>query len=112
MTKETKESPRRDRASNTTSPVRHLERELLGLRAELRQTIRSYSARLEIQLAQSLTAIQQSGPAEQLPRESLHRLRDLTALVRKRRTKPEKGRRKDLRAIDELINDIHDSLAE
>jgi hypothetical protein len=93
-----------------TSPARHLESELLRLRAEFRKTIRSYGARLEIQLAQSLAAVRASGPPEELPRERLHQLRDLTMMVRKRKVKPEKGRRKDLRKIDSLITDLHTSL--
>ncbi len=85
---------------------------MLRLRAELRQTIRSYGARLEIQLAQSLAALPASIPPEELPRERLHQIRDLTAMVRKRRVKPEKGRCKDLRKIDSLISDLHLSLPE
>ena len=93
-----------------TSPARHLEAELLSLRTELRQTMRSYGARLEIQLAQSLATLQASAPPEDLPREWLHQLRDLTAMVRKRKVRPEKGRRKDLRKIDSLITDLHGAL--
>ncbi len=103
----------RPRARDTaTSPARHLEAELLRLRSELRQTVRSYSARLEVELAQSLAAIKASAPPEELPRERLHLLRDLIAMLRKRKLKPEKGRRKDLRKIDALINDVHSSLPE
>ena len=40
------------------------------------------------------------------PRVTLHQLRDLTILVRKRKLKPEKGRRKDLRKIDSIIEDL------
>ncbi|MFL6540467.1 MAG: hypothetical protein ACJ8HU_06880 [Chthoniobacterales bacterium] len=40
-------------------------------------------------------------------RDRIHALRDLTIMVRKRRVKPEKGRRKDLRKIDSLISDVH-----
>ncbi|MEO5721298.1 MAG: hypothetical protein ABIR71_07495 [Chthoniobacterales bacterium] len=104
-----KKTPPRKRAL-ATSPARHLESELLRLRAELRQTIRSYSARLEIQLAQTLTTLKASAPPEELPRERLHQLRDLTTMMRKRKVKPEKGRRKDLRKIDSLITDLHSSL--
>lgn len=109
MTKpKTKSRPRN--GATGTSPARHLESELLHLRAELRQTMRSYGARLETQLAQSLAALHASAPPEELPRERLHQLRDLTAMVRKRKVKPEKGRRKDLRKIDSLITDLFTSL--
>ena len=79
----------------------------MKLRSELRKTVRVYTARLEIQLAQSVAALQSSQQPEELPRERLHQLRDLTTMVRKRKVKPEKGRRKDLRKIDALITDLH-----
>lgn len=85
------------RAAAGTSPARHLEEELFSLRAKLRRTIRSYRARLEGQLEQSILALRASVPPEEMPRERLHQLRDLTVMVRKRKVKLEKGRRKDAR---------------
>jgi hypothetical protein len=92
--------------SKNTSPARLLESELEKLRHDLRATVRAYAARLEIGLAESRAALESSKPAEELSRERLHQLRDLTILVRKRKLKPEKGRRKDLRKIDSLIEDL------
>ena len=46
------------------------------------------------------------GSIEQVPREMLRQIRDLTIVVRNRKLKPEKGRRKDLRKIDSLIVDL------
>lgn len=89
------------------SPAKLLESELLKLRRELRETLRVYSARLEIQLAQSMAAAKLSTETDELSRERIHQLRDLTIMVRKRRVKPEKGRRKDLRKLDALITDLH-----
>lgn len=79
--------------------------ELAVLRRDLRKTIRAYAARLEIDLAESMAV--SSKRAETLSREQLHDIRDLTIMVRKRKLKPEKGRRKDLRKIDSLIHDLH-----
>ena len=92
--------------SRKTSPARLLESELEKLRSDLRTTVRAYAARLEIGLAESRAALEASKPAEELSRERLHQLRELTILVRKRKLKPEKGRRKDLRKIDSLIEDL------
>ena len=92
--------------SGATSPAKLLESELEKLRRDLRATVRAYAARLEVGLAESRAALEASKPAEELSRERLHQLRDLTILVRKRRLKPEKGRRKDLRKIDSLIEDL------
>ncbi len=98
--------------TSSASPAKLLESELRKLRSEFRQILRVYSARLEIQLAQSVATLQATKSPDELPREHLHQLRDLTTMVRKRKVKPEKGRRKDLRKIDSLITDLHAFLPE
>jgi hypothetical protein len=102
---------RKDRAKKKkrqeTSPVTMLTDELTALGRDLRKTIRAYAARLELDLAESAAAVALSKRAETLSRERLHDIRDLTIMVRKRKLKPEKGRRKDLRKIDSLIHDVH-----
>ena len=95
------------RKPGETSPVGMLESELQLLRRDLRATVRAYAARLEIGLAESAAALGSYKPAEELSRERLHQVRDLTIMVRNRKLKPEKGRRKDLRKIDTLITDLH-----
>ena len=89
-----------------TSPVHVLETELKRLRRDLRATVRAYAARLEVNLAESRAALGSLKPVEELSRERLHEIRDLMIHVRKRKLKPEKGRRKDLRKIDSLIEDV------
>jgi hypothetical protein len=84
-----------------------LAEELAALRRDLRATIRAYAARLEIDLAESMAVVASTKAAETLSRERLHEIRDLTIMARKRKLKPEKGRRKDLRKIDSLIRDLH-----
>ena len=96
----------RPRAANGSGPVTMLQAELRSLRRELRSTLRAYSARLEISLAQTSAMIATTKPADELSRDELHRIRDLTSLVRDRKLKPEKGRRKDLRKLDALIEDL------
>ncbi|MEO7166314.1 MAG: hypothetical protein ABI016_04690 [Chthoniobacterales bacterium] len=88
------------------SPVKMLESEITALRRDLRATVRAYAERLEGDLQAAATVLKTYGPAEELSRERLHRIRDLTIMVRNRRLKPKKGRRKDLRQIDTLIADL------
>jgi hypothetical protein len=92
--------------SPDTSPVKVLQNELAKLRRDLRATVRAYAARLEIDLAESRAALGSFDSVEELSRERLHEIRDLMIHVRKRKLKPEKGRRKDLRKIDSLIEDV------
>jgi hypothetical protein len=95
------------REGNKSGPPKMLASELDALRRELRMTVRAYSARLEIFLAESTKKIASYGDAEKLSRDRLREIRDLTIMLRKRKLKPDKGRRKDLRKIDMLINDLH-----
>jgi hypothetical protein len=97
---------KRPKKNRETSPVTMLAGELTVLRRDLRATIRAYAVRLEIDLAESMAAVS-SKRGEALSREQLHDIRDLTIMVRKRKLKPEKGRRKDLRKIDSIIRDLH-----
>ena len=89
-----------------SSPVTMLESELRSLHRDLRTIAKAYIARLENDLLVCLAALRSYGPIEQVPREMLHQIRDLTIIVRNRKLKPEKGRRKDLRKIDSLIVDL------
>ena len=98
---------RNRRKRGETSPVKMLESELQFLRRDLRATVRAYTARLEIGLSESAAALNSYKPAEELSRERLHQVRDLTIMLRNRKVKPAKGRRKDLRKIDSLITDLH-----
>jgi len=80
--------------------------ELRALHRDLRTVANAYVTRLETDLFVCLATLRACGPIEQLPREMLHEIRDLTIVVRNRKLKPEKGRRKDLRKIDSLIGDL------
>ncbi len=76
------------------SPVKALESEISALRRDLRATVRAYASRLERELTATAAALKSYGPVDKLSRERLHRVRDLTIMVRNRRLKPKKGRRK------------------
>lgn len=64
--------------------------ELDAVRRDLRRTIRAYAARLELDLAESIAAVARYKRTEELSRERLHDIRDLTIMMRKRKLKPEK----------------------
>jgi hypothetical protein len=102
-----KRKHRSKKEKREVSPVTMLTEELGALRHDLRRTIRAYAARLELDLAESTAAVALSKRTNSLSRERLHDIRDLTIMVRKRKLKPEKGRRKDLRKIDSLIRDLN-----
>src|SRR6266403_4780459 len=98
--------------SPASSPVTMLESELRALHRDLRIVAKAYITRLENDVLVCLAALRSYGPIEQLPREILHQIRDLTIIVRNRKLKPEKGRRKDLRKIDSLIVDLASTIGQ
>ncbi|MGE5212536.1 MAG: hypothetical protein ACM3NN_02455 [Nitrospirota bacterium] len=102
-----KRKKQRDNRTREVSPVTMLSNELDAVRRDLRRTIRAYAARLELDLAESIAAVTRYKRAEELSTERLHDIRDLTIMMRKRKLKPEKGRRKDVRKLDSLIRDLH-----
>ncbi len=89
-----------------SSPVGLLECELASLRRDLRRTMRAYAQRLEDDLGKSTAAVRSLASAENLSSDKLRDVRDMMVLVRRRKLKPEKGRRKDVRKIDSLIEDL------
>ena len=94
------------RSARDTSPAKMLGEELQLLRRDLRVTVRAYSQRLQNELEQSVAVVTAASSFEELSRERLHEFRDAMILVRKRKLKPENGRRKDLRKLDSLIEDL------
>jgi len=96
----------RHKKAREVSPVTMLTDELDAVRRDLRRTIRAYAVRLELDLAESIAAVNRYKRGEDLSRERLHDIRDLTIMMRKRKLKPEKGRRKDVRKLDSLIRDL------
>lgn len=102
-----KQKKQRHKKPRETSPLTMLTDELDAVRRDLRRTIRAYAARLDLDLAESIAAVTRYKRDEDLSRERLHDIRDLTIMMRKRKLKPEKGRRKDVRKLDCLIRDLH-----
>ena len=88
------------------SPITMFEVELAALRRDLRRTLKAYAHRLEAGLRTTATVVSALPPAEQLSTEHLHEVREMTILLRRRKLKPEKGRRKDLSKIDSLVEDL------
>lgn len=84
--------------------------QLAALRRELRETLHAYEARLEIALAETLNYVTSLRTAKRVPREQMDQVDKLVVLLRKRKLKPEKGRRKDLRKVEKLITDIRATL--
>jgi hypothetical protein len=87
------------------SPMKSLAEELEFVRKAYRESIQVYSKRVEAQLTalRETVLTQTKNPP---PPAQLRDLRDMITLCRTLDLKPEKGRRKDLKKIDTLLDEL------
>jgi hypothetical protein len=81
--------------------------QLAVVRRELRETLRTFEARLEIALAEVVNEFAALKTAKRFARERLDQIDNVIVLLRNRKLKPEKGRCKDLRKIEKLVRELH-----
>ena len=88
------------------SPMKSLAEELAFVRKSFRESIEVYSTRVETQLTQIRDAVLEQTKNPNLPPAQIRDLRDMITLCRTLDLKPEKGRRKDLKKIDTLVEEL------
>jgi hypothetical protein len=88
------------------SPMKSVAEELDFLRKTFRECITGYGARIETDLNQIREAVLEQAKNPKLPPSKIRDLRDMLTLCRTLDIKPEKGRRKDLKKIDSLIEEL------
>ena len=91
-----------------TSPAKMLAADLAGLRRIFSATLRSYQARIEGDIALVKQAALDGGAGDKVPSERIRDLRDMLTLVRRLEVKPAKGRRRDLRKIENVIDELRE----
>ncbi len=91
--------------------MRHLLAELDTLKSLLRDIVDAYVGRLDGEVGQIADAVRRLAAEDDLTPSHHRDIRDMLAQIRSLQTKPEKGRRKDIKKIDDLIGEIH-SVAE
>ncbi|MBV9998443.1 MAG: hypothetical protein JO015_04930 [Verrucomicrobia bacterium] len=88
------------------SPVKSLAEELETVRLLWRQCIETYASGVEATLDQVQASVRGQQRARKLPVSKLGDLRDMLAMCRGLNLRPEKGRRKDLKKIETLIEEL------
>jgi len=81
--------------------------ELDFLRKAFRECINVYATRIETQLLQIRETVLEQTKNPKLPPSHIRDLRDMITLCRTLDIKPEKGRRKDLKKFDTLVEELH-----
>ena len=87
------------------SPSKAVVSELQDLRAELRESASSYAARLDAEIER----VCQSGGSSRwqfVRRQRFEISATCLLLLRHRQLKPDKGRRKDLKKIESVVDDL------
>jgi hypothetical protein len=102
-------SPRRkQKAANHSdaSPAKSLADDLGHLRRVLRKTARAYTRRLDQDIVSVMEWAHSAFNSRKVARSRIRDLGDMLALVRRIEAKPDKGRRKDLKKIDSVVNEL------
>jgi hypothetical protein len=89
------------------SPMKSVAEELDFLRKAFRECVNMYATRIETQLMQIRETVLEQTKNPKLPASHIRDLRDMITLCRTLDIKPEKGRRKDLKKIDTIVEDLH-----
>jgi ribosomal protein S13 len=80
------------------------------LRGVLHEIAENYVARLEREIQSNATRIDEAAKAGTLTNKQLESLEEILELIQQTPLKPEKGRRKDLKRVDQLIGSITDTV--
>ena len=95
--------------SKSASELQHkaVAGELAFLRKNFRDLIASYATQVEAEITSLHIAITaDAGSAKKLPSSRAHDLRDMLSLLRNLDFKPAKGRRRDMKRIENLVGDV------
>ena len=89
------------------SPMKSAGEELDFLRKVFREIIASYTARVEGEIAQIREAVAHEEKKKKLSSSRLRDARDIITLIRTLDVKTEKGRRRDLKKIDLMLEELN-----
>jgi hypothetical protein len=95
-----------DHDASNASPMKSAGEELDHLRKTFREITASYSARVEGEIEQIREAVGAEEKKKKIPTARMRDARDIITLVRTLDVKAEKGRRRDLKKIDLLIEEL------
>ncbi len=88
-------------------PFKTVAEELTFLRKTFRDLVATYSAQLEGEIAHLQGIVQSDGESKKkLPGSRATDLRDMLMLLRSTEVKPSKGRRRDLKKVENLIEEL------
>jgi len=88
------------------SPVKSLLEEIETFRASCRGTLLAIGLKLDERIDRVKSHVEALGPTDQLPASRMHDVRDMLTLLHHVDVKPDKARRKDLKKLDSVSDDL------
>jgi hypothetical protein len=101
-----KPKPRAKTRSKDSLPNQAVLDELAFLRTTFREVVGHYTGEVEAEIAQIVGLIKAEAEAKKLPHDRVHDLRDMLMLLRGLEVKPAKGRRRDLKKMENAIEEL------
>ena len=89
-----------------SSPLNSVAQELESLRKVVREALESYAARLDGEISQTAEVVQKEIGKKKIADARMRDARDMLTLLRNTQIKVDKGRRKDLKKIESLVEDL------
>ena len=80
--------------------------ELNHLRAAFREIIGNYTTAIEGEIARLASLVTAETAAKKIPTDRVHDLRDMLMFIRGLEIKPAKGRRRDFKRIENVIEEL------
>jgi len=90
----------------SASPIKSAVDELDALRRLFRLTLKNYAAAVETDLERLRGEVEAQGTVARLSAEKIRDARDILTLIRTLDLKPTKGRRRDLKKIEGVIEEV------
>jgi hypothetical protein len=88
------------------SPLKSVAEEINYLRKQAKQTITHLGRRLDAEIAQLGETVLAEAASAKIPAAKMRDARDMLAMLRTLEIKPEKGRRRDLKKVELLVEDL------
>ena len=92
--------------NDDASPVKALIEDIGTFRDLLRSTLDGIASRVDKDLAAVIAKAEGLGDPESIPNSRIHEIRDMLSLLRNADVKPEKGRKKDLKKLEIIKDDL------
>lgn len=88
------------------SPAKSVLEELERARLSAREVVSAYAARLDEEIVRISQLVESGAAGEKISGSKLRDMRDMLTVLRTTSLKPGKGRRKDLKKVDSLLEDL------